>query len=80
MYTVGKVSAAARDLIRVTKKCLDLGVAQVRPGGKIGDIGYAISQYAESRKYSVVREYTGHGVGVQFHEEPVVWHKAPRGS
>jgi methionyl aminopeptidase len=80
MYTVGTVSQKAKDLITVTKKCLDLGVAEVRPGAKIGNIGYAISAYAERLKYSVVREYTGHGVGVLFHEEPVVWHRAPKGS
>jgi methionyl aminopeptidase len=50
----------------------------VRPGNFFGNIGYAISQYAESRGYSVVRDYTGHGVGVEFHEEPYVYHKAEK--
>ncbi len=80
MYTVGNVSKKAQDLIRVTKTSLDIGIAQVRPGGKFWDIGFAISQYAEDLGYSVVREYTGHGVGIFFHEEPAVFHRAPKGS
>lgn len=80
MYTVGNVSQKAQALIDVTKKSLDLGIAQVRPWAKFGDIGYAISQYAESLGYSVVRDYTGHGVGIQFHEEPAVYHRAPKGT
>lgn len=80
MYTVGKVTDKAQKLIDVTKKSLDIGIAQVRPGAKFGDIGYAISQFAEKEGYSVVRDYTGHGVGVMFHEEPAVYHRAPKGS
>lgn len=80
MYMVGNVSEKAKDLIQVTKECLDIGIAQVRPGGKTGDIGYAISRYAESKGYSVVREYTGHGVGILFHEDPVIYHRSQKGS
>ncbi len=78
MYSVGDVSEKARELIAVTKKSWEIGIAEVRPGNQFGNIGYAISQYAESRWYSVVRDYTGHGVGIAFHEEPYVYHKAER--
>jgi len=80
MYTVGAVSEKAQKLIDITKRSLDIGIAQVRPGAKFGDIGYAISQFAEKAGYSVVRDYTGHGVGVLFHEMPDVYHRAPKGS
>lgn len=78
MYTVGTVSEKAKDLIAVTKKAWEIGIAEVRPGNFFGNIGFAISQFAESRWYSVVRDYTGHGVGLEFHEEPYVYHKAAK--
>lgn len=78
MYTVGQVNEKAQKLIEVARKSLDIGIAEVRPGNFFGNIGYAISQYAESRGCSVVRDYTGHGVGVEFHEEPYVYHKAAK--
>lgn len=78
MYTVGKIDEKAEKLIEITKKSLEVGINEVRPGNFFGNIGYAISQFAESRGYGVVREYTGHGVGVAFHEEPYVAHKAAR--
>ena len=78
MYTVGQVHEKALELIAITKKSLEIGIAEVRPGNFFGNIGYVISQYAESRGYSVVRDYTGHGVGIQFHEEPYVYHKAAK--
>lgn len=78
MYTVGIVSEKAKDLIAVTKKAWEIGIAEVRPGNFFGNIGFAISQFAESRGYSVVRDYTGHGVGLEFHEEPYVYHKAAK--
>ncbi len=80
MYTVGDISEKAKELIAVTKKSWEIGIAEVRPGNQFGNIGYAISQYAEGRGYSVVRDYTGHGVGIEFHEEPYVYHKAERNS
>jgi len=80
MYTVGEVSPKALDLIEVTKHCLDLGIQQVRPGNQIGNIGFAISKYAKSKGYSVVYEYCGHGVGINFHEEPQVDHSSRRNS
>jgi methionyl aminopeptidase len=78
MYTVWKVTESAKNLIDITKKCLDVWIQTVKPGGRTGDIGFAISQLAESNGYSVVREYTGHGVGILFHEEPIIWHKAQK--
>lgn len=80
MYTVGVISEKAKDLIQVTKRCLEIGIEQVRPGNFYGNIGYEIDKYASSLWYSVVRDFTGHGVGVQFHEEPYVYHRAPRNS
>lgn len=78
MYTVGEVSKAAQDLIEVTKHCLDLGIEQVRPGNQFGNIGFVISRYAKSKGFSVVYEFCGHGVGVDFHEEPQVDHTSRR--
>ena len=80
MYTVGEVSEAAKHVIAVAKKSWEIGIAQVRPGNYFGNIGYEIAKYAEASGCSVVREYTGHGVGVNFHEEPYVYHKADRNS
>ena len=63
-----------------TRKCLELGIAQVRPGGKTGDIGHAIQTHAESLGYSVVRDFCGHGVGVEFHEAPQILHYGSPGT
>lgn len=78
MYTVGTIPEKTQKLIEVAKKSLAIGIAEVRPGNFFGNIGYAISQYAEAHGFSVVRDYTGHGVGVEFHEEPYVYHKAAK--
>jgi methionyl aminopeptidase len=80
MYTVGDVSEDAKRLISVTKKCMDLGIEQCFPGNYLGNIGFAISQYAHSHGYSVVYQFCGHGVGVKFHEDPEVSHEADRNS
>ena len=74
MFTVGKVPEHARRLIKVSQECLYKGIAMVRPGVKLGDIGHAIQTHAESNYYSVVRDYCGHGIGSEFHEEPQVLH------
>ncbi|MDH4247007.1 MAG: type I methionyl aminopeptidase [Deltaproteobacteria bacterium] len=74
MYLVGQVSPAARRLVEVTRQCLERGIAQVRPGGHVGDIGHAIQTFAEGHKFSVVRDFVGHGTGVQFHEDPQIPH------
>jgi len=69
---VGEITPQAKDLIMITKKSLELGIAQAKPGAHIGDISAAIQDYVESRGFSVVREYTGHGIGRDLHEEPQV--------
>lgn len=78
MFTVGEVSPLALDLIEVTKHGLHLGIQQVKPGNQFGNIGYAISKYVKSQGYSVVYEYCGHGVGIDFHEEPQIDHTSRR--
>ena len=79
MYMVGKVSDEARRLVAVTKECLDLGVAAVRPNGRVGDIGHAIQSHAEAQGFSVVRQFVGHGTGTKFHESLQVPHFGRRG-
>jgi methionyl aminopeptidase len=74
MFLVGKVEAHAERLVRVTQECLYRAIELVRPGARLGDIGHVIQQHAEGNYYSVVREYCGHGIGAQFHEEPQVLH------
>jgi methionyl aminopeptidase len=69
---VGKVSEDRLELIRVTEECLDLAIEQCRPRRHLGDIGAAVQQHAESRGYSVVRDYVGHGIGRRMHEDPQI--------
>jgi methionyl aminopeptidase len=80
MFLVGDTSILARRLCAVTYECLWLGIAQVRPVAHFGDIGQAIQRHAESNGFSVVREFCGHGIGRQFHEEPQVLHYGKAGS
>lgn len=74
MYFVGKPSILAKRLTDTAYECLMRGIDVVRPGATLGDIGHVIQTLAESRRYSVVREYCGHGIGEVFHEEPQVLH------
>jgi methionyl aminopeptidase len=74
MFLIGKVEAHAERLVRITQECLYRAIELVRPGARLGDIGHVIQQHAEGNYYSVVREYCGHGIGRQFHEEPQVLH------
>jgi methionyl aminopeptidase len=74
MFFVGESSILARRLVRVTQAALRVGIAQVRPGATLGDIGHAIQRHCEAQGFSVVREYCGHGIGREFHEEPQVLH------
>ena len=74
MFLIGEVSEEARRLVQVTRECLYLGIEQVKPGHTLGDIGHVIQQHAERYGYSVVRDYIGHGTGLQFHEPPEVRH------
>ena len=71
-FPVGKVSAEAERLLKVTQEALAAGIAQARAGNHVGDIGYAVQAVAEKAGYSVVRELVGHGIGSSFHEEPQV--------
>ena len=74
MYHVGPSSIQARRLCEVTYACMWRGIAAVRDGAYLGDIGHAIQTYAEGNGYSVVREFCGHGIGKRFHEEPQILH------
>ncbi|ELR97830.1 type I methionyl aminopeptidase [Gloeocapsa sp. PCC 73106] len=78
-FFVGTPSPIAKKLVEVTEECLNRGIAAVKPGGKIGDIGAAIQEYAESQGFSVVRDFVGHGVNRIFHTEPQIPHYGIRG-
>ncbi len=78
-FFIGEPSPAARRLVEVTKQCLNLGIAEAGPGARLGDIGAVIQEYAESRGFSVVRDFVGHGIGRRFHEPPQVSHFGARG-
>jgi methionyl aminopeptidase len=80
MFLVGETSILARRLCQITHECLWLGIAQVKPGAHLGDIGAAIQKHAEKNGYSVVREFCGHGIGRSFHEEPQVLHYGKPGT
>lgn len=71
-YVIGTVSPAARRLVRVAQAVMWKGIKQVRPGARMGDVGFAIERQAKKHGYSVVREYCGHGIGREMHEEPKV--------
>ncbi len=79
-YLIGSVSQEAQRLTRVTYEALWKGIAAVRPGGRLGDIGHAIERHARAHGYSVVREYCGHGIGKQMHEAPEVLHWGKAGT
>jgi methionyl aminopeptidase len=79
-FYVGTPSAGARHVVEVARRALDVGVAEVREGGRLGDIGAAIQQYVESEGCSVVRDFVGHGIGRKFHDAPQVKHYGTRGS
>lgn len=74
MFSVGKPSIQAERLCRVTRECMYKGIDIVRPGTRLGDIGHVIQSHAEEHHFSIVREYCGHGIGREFHEEPQVLH------
>lgn len=80
MYWIGKIPDKTKKLIDDTYHCLNLGIQQVKPDNKFGNIGFAISRYAKAKGYSVVYEFCGHGVGCDFHEEPQVEHVARKNS
>jgi len=74
MFYVGEPSIQAKRLCEITYDCMWLGIAKVKPGATLGDIGFAIQTYAEKNGFSVVREFCGHGIGKKFHEDPQVLH------
>jgi methionyl aminopeptidase len=76
---LGKVDEAAKRLIEVTERALGIGIEKARPGNRIGDISNAIQRFVEGEGFSVVREYTGHGIGTKLHEDPQVPHFGPAG-
>jgi methionyl aminopeptidase len=74
MFSIGEPSILAKRLSQITYECMWLGIAQVKPGCNLGNIGHAIQSHAENAGYSVVREYCGHGIGQVFHDEPQIVH------
>ena len=74
MFHVGKTSILAQRLVENTREAMLLGISLVKPGIRLGDIGHAIQQYGEKARFSIVREYCGHGIGLVFHEDPQVLH------
>ena len=79
MFCIGKVSDAKEKLVRVTKECVELGLKEVKPWGFLGDMGQAVHEHAEENGYTIVREIGGHGVGVEFHEDPWVGYLTNKG-
>ncbi|PQA52360.1 type I methionyl aminopeptidase [Amnimonas aquatica] len=80
MFFVGQPSILAQRLVKVTQECLYKALALVKPGCTLGDIGHVIQQHAQGQRFSVVREYCGHGIGKIFHEEPQVLHYGKPGT
>ena len=80
MFAIGKISERAEKLLKVTKECVELGLAAAKPWGHLGDIADAINSHAKANGYSVVEEIGGHGIGLDFHEEPFVCFVAPKGT
>lgn len=80
MWIVGKPKPGTERLIKITQECLYKGIELVKPGARLGDIGHVIQQHAEKHRFSVVRDYCGHGIGKVFHEEPQVMHYGTPGT
>lgn len=80
MFLIGEVSEELKRLVQVTKECMDIGVKTAQPWTQLGDVGAAIQEHAEKNGYSVVRDLCGHGVGIEFHEEPNVEHFGRKGT
>ncbi|MFZ0254811.1 MAG: type I methionyl aminopeptidase [Gammaproteobacteria bacterium] len=80
IFFVGEPSVIAKRVSRVAHECMCIGIEMVRPGVRLGDIGYAIQRHAEKHHCSVVREYCGHGIGRRFHEDPQVLHYGTPGT
>lgn len=80
MFCIGEVSEEKKKLVQVTKECVEKGIAQVKPWGFLGDMGQAVHDHAYANGYTVVREIGGHGVGIEFHEEPWVGYHTKKGT
>jgi len=80
MFYIGEPSIQAKRLVQITHECMLKGIATVRPGTRLGDIGHVIQQHAEAHGFAVVREYCGHGIGREFHEDPQVLHYGQPGT
>lgn len=80
MFAIGKISDRAKKLLKVTKECVERGLAAAKPWGHLGDIADAINSHAQANGYSVVEEIGGHGIGLEFHEEPFVCFVTPKGT
>ena len=80
MFAIGKVSERAKKLLKVTEECVELGLKAAKPWGHLGDIADAINSHAQKNGYSVVEDIGGHGIGLEFHEEPFVSYVTPKGS
>ena len=80
MFMIGNISPEKQKLVQVAKECLEIGMKAAKPFGFVGDIGNAIQKHAEKNGFSVVRDLCGHGVGLEFHEEPFVSYVTPKGS
>tara|TARA_B110000116_G_scaffold261703_1_gene266188 strand:- start:349 stop:1149 length:801 start_codon:yes stop_codon:yes gene_type:complete len=74
MFAAGKINQKVENLLKTTYECLLIGIKNAKPGQYLGDVGYEIQKYAESKNYSVVRDFCGHGIGKQFHTPPSVLH------
>ena len=80
MFCIGEVSPEKRKLVEVTKECVELGLKEVKPWGFLGDMGQAVHDHAYANGYTIVREIGGHGIGLQFHEDPWVSYNTKRGT
>ncbi len=80
MFVIGDAPVRARRLVEITYNCMCIGIQTVKPGIKLGNIGHAIQSYAESHRCTIVREYCGHGIGKEFHEEPQILHYGQKGT
>ena len=80
MFAIGNVSGRAARLLKVTEECVERGLAAAKPWGHLGDIAHAINSHAQANGYSVVEDIGGHGIGLEFHEEPFVSYVTPKGT
>lgn len=80
MFIIGKTTPEKERLVRVAKECLEIGAEAAKPYSFVGDIGHAIQKHAEKNGYGVVRDLCGHGVGIEFHEQPDIVHYGHRGT